>query len=199
MKEGREQDELLDSNYDGIQEYDNSLPRWWLILFYITIAIAPFYTWYYHFSTGQSYEQQLPGELAKLEEQRRVVAAAQSAAAGKVDLVALVQDSGAVAKGKEVYLGRCAACHGNLGEGLVGPNLVDAYWIHGGKIEDIKHTIEIGVLEKGMLAWKGVLSDEDINAVVAFVWSIRGTTPPNSKAPQGELVDSADGGAATGM
>ena len=80
-------------------------------------------------------------------------------------------------------------CHGPQGQGLIGPNLTDTSWIHGGKLSEIKNTIENGVLDKGMLAWKGVLSPDEINNVVAYVHSLKGTNPPNPKAAQGVVVD----------
>ena len=80
------------------------------------------------------------------------------------------------------------ACHAQQGQGLVGPNLTDDYWIHGGLISDLRTVILNGVPEKGMLSWRGILKDEEINAVTAYVWTLHGTNPPNPKKPEGELV-----------
>ena len=181
------QDELLNSNYDGIQEYDNDLPRWWLYLFYITIAFGIVYVGYYMFGPGQSQEQIVLAELA--EDAKRQAVAAPAPGVSVDALLALAADTSVVEKGRGVFSTRCAACHGAEGQGLIGPNLTDAYWIHGGRITDVLNVVENGVLDKGMLAWKGVLPSAEIQAVVAYLWTIRGTTPPNPKAPQGEQVN----------
>ncbi len=177
-------DELLNSNYDGIQEYDNDLPRWWVALFYITIAYAVVYVGYYHLGPGPNSEEGLASSLAAIES--RKVVAPKAVVADADALLALVSDQTRLASGKAVYTARCVACHGPDGQGLVGPNLTDEYWIHGGKISDIQKTVREGVLEKGMLAWKGVIPDAEIDDVTAFVYSIRGTNPANPKAPQGD-------------
>lgn len=181
---GKNRDELLNSNYDGIQEYDNDLPKWWLMLFYITIAFAIVYFGYYELGPGLGSEARLSQAMSEIDAQRAL-----NKPAGGPDsatLLALVSDSARVASGKAVYDAKCLACHGPQGQGLVGPNLTDEFWIHGGKIVDVQRTIREGVLDKGMLAWKGVLTDPEIDDVTAFVRSIRGTSPPNPKAPQGE-------------
>jgi len=181
------QDELLNSNYDGIQEYDNDLPRWWLYLFYITIAFGVVYVGYYMFGPGQSQEQIVIAQLA--EDAKLAAAAAPSEGPSADALIALASNADALKKGHEVFVARCVACHGPDGQGLIGPNLTDKYWIHGGKITDLVKVVENGVLDKGMLAWKGVLQPAELQSVVAYVWSIRGTTPANPKAPQGDLVE----------
>ncbi len=90
--------------------------------------------------------------------------------------------------GKAVYIQSCAVCHGQNGEGLIGPNMVDKYWIHGGTKEDIVKTINVGVPVKGMVPWKGVITDQQINDVSDFILSLQGTNPPNQKAAEGDLV-----------
>ncbi|MCI5065733.1 c-type cytochrome [bacterium] len=184
------EDKLLDSNYDGIQEYDNDLPSWWIWLFYITIASSVVYVGYYHFGPGNSIQENLAEEM---EAHEAIVAAQaqqeeQSGAEEPEDLLQLVNDTGRIESGKEIFIQKCAACHLQRGEGLVGPNLTDNYWIHGGTMEDIKRIIMEGVLEKGMLAWKDQLSTKEINDVTLFVWSIRGTNI-EGKAPEGELLE----------
>jgi cytochrome c oxidase cbb3-type subunit 3 len=86
-----------------------------------------------------------------------------------------------------VYLNSCAACHGQAGEGNVGPNLTDAYWLHGGGIKNVFKTVKYGVPEKGMIAWEKQLSPAQIAQVSSYILSMQGTNPPNAKAPQGEL------------
>jgi cytochrome c oxidase cbb3-type subunit 3 len=184
-------DKLLNSNYDGIQEYDNDLPRWWLNIFWITTIYALFYAGYVHLGYKTPEDQQLANEMKKIEELRLASAPPvntdNSGADDAVVLAKLVSDSNAITTGKNTYVAKCAACHGQNGEGLIGPNLTDDNWIHGGDLVSIKKIIQEGVLDKGMLAWKAMLPDSEINSLVAYIRSIRGTNPANAKEPQGEL------------
>ncbi len=185
----QEQDKLLNSNYDDIQEYDNDLPKWWLWLFYITVIFAVVYVIYYHGGFTQQTHEYLASQMAEIEQHKQAAETKMAAnEPGEPEMLAIAKDSSLLAKGKEIFIGKCAACHGQLGEGLVGPNLTDNNWIHGGKILDIKKVVREGVLEKGMVPWAGVISPEEINAAVAYVWSLHGTNPPNAKAPEGAVV-----------
>jgi cytochrome c oxidase cbb3-type subunit 3 len=78
-------------------------------------------------------------------------------------------------------------CHLAQGQGVVGPNLTDDYWIHGCSIKKIYATIYVGVPEKGMISWKDQLTPEQISQVSSYILTLRGTNPPNPKAPQGDL------------
>ena len=90
--------------------------------------------------------------------------------------------------GKNVYAQNCAACHRVDGGGQIGPNLTDDYWLHGAALEDIHKTVADGVLEKGMPPWSKVLKPAQLDAVVAYVATLKGTSPPNAKEPQGNRV-----------
>lgn len=180
-------DQLLESDYDGIQEYDNDLPGWWLAIFYISIAFAFVYSGYMHVVSGESAQESFAKQIAAERQQAAAQQAARPADSDE-ELLKLVADQASLDKGKAVFAVRCLVCHGPEGQGLVGPNLTDNYWIHGGKITNIKATVENGVPEKGMLAWKALLPAEEIKSVVAYVYSIRGTNPPNPKEPQGDLA-----------
>ena len=180
-----DKNELRSHNYDGIQEYDNDLPKWWLWLFWITIIFAVIYPFIYDFGPGEFASETVDKEVSQL-------ASKSSSAAGSAvteeGLLKLVSDPDTLNKGQVIYTTRCFACHAEKGAGLIGPNLTDDYWIHGGKITDIHKTVSEGVLDKGMLSWKGQLTPDQLNSVVAFVWSLHGTNPPNGKAPQGDFV-----------
>lgn len=176
----KKEDELLSHNYDGIQEYDNSLPRWWRWLFYITIVISGVYVTFFHFGPGKSQEQLLASEM-------QAVAKARLAASGEVteeELLAALKPAN-IELGKGVFQTRCLACHGAQGQGLVGPNLTDDFWIHGGKLVEIRKTIREGVPAKGMIAWKDSMTEAEVRAVVMYIRSIRGTNPPGAKAAEG--------------
>lgn len=176
-------DELLGSNYDGIQEYDNDLPRWWVGLFYLTIIGGVIYAGYVHLAG-------IPSDMQAVAAQMRALKSSQLAnnpgeePPTEEKLAALLNDPIKIGKGRELYVAKCAACHAQNGEGLVGPNLTDDSWVHGGTNIQIKRTIEQGVPAKGMLAWKGLMSEEDIISVLSYLGSIRNTNLPG-KAPEG--------------
>lgn len=185
----KEEDKLLSSSYDGIQEYDNDLPRWWVYLFYLTVIFGVGYWAYYDiFKLGRSSEQIITDEM----EQHKSLLAVASNQVEQVALASIVKNEETLKKGSEIFSSKCAACHGQNGEGLIGPNLTDEYWIQGGSLDEIKHVILKGVLDKGMLPWEGQLSNDEINSVTAYVWSLYGSNPPNAKQAQGDKVERHD-------
>jgi cytochrome c oxidase cbb3-type subunit 3 len=174
-------DKLLDHNYDDIQEYDNPLPRWWVQLFMLTVAWSIFYVPYYASGAGQSPEAAYEEDMAEWNKLHPPVVLATAE-----EMASIVTDPAKVAQGKEIFATRCAACHAADGGGLVGPNLTDAYWIHGGKPVAIAKTIYDGVPEKGMIPWKTQMSVDEIYAVTAYLHTgLKGTTPATAKAPEG--------------
>ena len=185
QQEYTEQDHLLDHNYDGIQEYDNPLPRWWLALFWATIIFTPLYILYFHFGGGmleiERYDQEMIAFYDKQAEQ--LLALGEITEQTLVDLTA---DPSMMNGGKKIYQAKCATCHGMFGEGGIGPNLTDEYWIHGGQFMDVYKTVREGVPAKGMLAWERQLRPAELMAVSSFVGTMLGTDPPNPKAPQGD-------------
>lgn len=191
-KKNNEQDTLLESNYDGIQEYDNDLPRWWLNIFWLTTFYAIFYAVYVHGGFRGTDEEILTTELtrnAAVKQAQEAQAAKNRPVVTEETLLELVSSSSHLKMGKEVYDKNCAACHMADGGGSIGPNLTDEYWIHGPTLMDHRNVVLKGVLEKGMVPWEGVLSDEEVNAVVVYIRSFLGTTPANPKDPQGEKAE----------
>lgn len=180
----READILLDHNYDGIQELDNDLPPWWKYGFYISVLLGFFYLLHFHvLGTGDlqlaEYEKQMQQGKEQVDAYRRL-----SATNVDENDVKLADASG-ISEGRQIFAQNCAACHGDAGEGNVGPNLTDDYWIHGGTLNEMFHSVKYGWPEKGMRAWSTDLSPVQIQQVVSFIHSINGTNPPNAKAPQG--------------
>jgi cytochrome c oxidase cbb3-type subunit 3 len=183
----KEKDILFDHEFDGIRELDNSLPPWWVAMFYITIAFGVVYYTYYHFlGYGPNQAEQYEMEMEKAEEEIAAYLASQANLVDETN-VEMVADEGEIALGNTLYQTKCAACHGALGEGGVGPNLTDPYWIHGGSIKDVFKTIKYGVPEKGMISWKNELRPPEMAKVASFIMTLQGTNPPNAKEPQGEL------------
>ena len=181
----KEADHLLDHDYDGIQELDNSLPPWWKYGFYVTIVFSVFYILRYHvWKTGPDPEQEYKTEMAvaakQIEEYRKK--------AGEMvdEKTVTLADTKGIEEGGKLFQTTCMACHGGKGEGGVGPNLTDKFWIHGGSITDVFKTIKYGVPEKGMQAWEKTYSPSQIKNIASYIKSIAGTNPPNGKGPQGD-------------
>ncbi|MCS6972863.1 MAG: c-type cytochrome [Cyclobacteriaceae bacterium] len=184
----KESELLLDHNYDGIRELDNHLPPWWKWLLYGSVVWGAAYLIVYHVTdTFPLMDDEYKMEVAKAAEQKAKLAAAQPAEVIDENALVYQPDEAILASGKKIYAINCASCHMPEGQGSIGPNLTDDYWIHGGSIKDIYLTIKNGVPEKGMISWAPVLSPAQMRDVAFYIKSIRGTNPPNPKAPQGEL------------
>ncbi len=182
---------LLDHNYDGIQELDHVLPRWWLWTLYGTIVFAIGYCGYYLTGIGPNPQQELSVALKEIEALSPAPSSGGGSASSEGELLAASKDASRVKHGAEVYAGKCLACHGDKGQGIVGPNLTDDFWIHGkGTLSDMANLIAIGVPEKGMPPWGTLLTTDELKDVVAFVHSLHGSNPPGAKAPQGEKQES---------
>lgn len=173
-------------SYDGIRELDNVLPPWFTWSFIGTIIFGLVYLWRFHASANpapdqyQEYEHSVAQAKIKLD-------AYLASKGDAVDETNVVMLGGAdIDAGKKLYTASCVACHGANGEGGVGPNLTDDFWLHGGTIGDVFKTIKLGVVEKGMQSWKDVFSATQIAQLSSYIKSIHGTNPPNAKAPQGD-------------
>lgn len=178
-------DELLDHEADGIREFDNALPRWWLYGFYFTIVFGVLYFANYHL---------LPTPLIGTRGLTAEYAAEVEAAAahthkhgqpGAAPVVAL-SDHESVEKGRAIFEGStnvCFSCHRQDLGGLVGPNLTDDNWLHGCTVADLVGNVKSGFPLKGMLPFGTGqhLTDEQVLQVVSYVVSKRGSQPQNPK------------------
>ncbi|GAB4092826.1 cytochrome c family protein [Flaviaesturariibacter terrae] len=186
----QEEDRILDHEYDGIRELDNALPPWWKWGFYISVVLSFVYLWHYQFGDGPNPEQEYTAEMKQASAD---IEAYRLAAKDKVDEKSVTMaDAAGVEAGKAIFQKNCFMCHGAAGEGGVGPNLTDDYWLHGGTINDVFHTIKYGYPDKGMQSWEKMFSPVQIRELASFVKSLHGSKPANAKAPQGDLfVDNA--------
>lgn len=195
----REEDVMLEHEYDGIRELDNSLPPWWKYGFYITIFVSIGYLLYFHvLGIGkdpiQEYQYEMDmaaAQLLKFQENDP----------GKIDEKNLVMaDAAGIANGSKIYNTACWPCHGKALEGGAGPNLTDDYWIHKGSLTDIYLSIKHGYPDKGMQAWEKNYSPKEILQMASYIKSMHGTNPPGAKEPQGELyVEEVAGAASTAV
>ncbi|WP_439581380.1 cbb3-type cytochrome c oxidase N-terminal domain-containing protein [Dyadobacter bucti] len=178
-------------DYDGIQELDNRMPPWLQSLFLATIVIAVFYSVYYFSGFGDLQIAELDKEIAQAEIDKKAYIEKVGASMDENNVTRL-EDEASVAQGKAIFQEKCTACHGPDGGGSVGPNLTDAYWLHGGGIKDLFKVIKYGVPEKGMISWEKQLSPTDIQKIASYVMTLKGTKPANPKEPQGELAGEAE-------
>lgn len=187
-------DEIIEhgQDYDGIKEYDNPLPRWFLIMFYVSIVFSCLYMGYY---TAKSVAiSRVTGEgLALAWSGARLAAETREAEASRAAFVAPTGDAlvqylrmpANISRGEALFKASCVACHGEQGQGLIGPNLLDRYWIHGGSPEQILYSIATGWPAAGMPGWELSLGTEQVHWLTAYVMSIQGRNAPNAKEPQG--------------
>lgn len=184
-----EKELIMEHEFDGIAELDNPIPAWFMVLFYATIIFAVGYLFTYHvMDWGKNQEQEYAAELQKAEDDR--IALLQKPGGGtanKINENNVVQtnDKAVLQAGATLFKNVCTPCHGEHGEGSVGPNLTDDYWLHGGTIKDVFKTIKYGVPEKGMIAWEKQMNAKQISDIANYVLSLKGTNPPGAKAPQG--------------
>lgn len=182
----KEADILLDHDYDGIKELDNSLPPWWKYGFYITIIVAFIYLLNFHvLGIGLNPEQEYKAEMEKARIEKEMYEASNK---DRIDEnnVPMANAAGIIA-GQRLYEANCVACHLKDGGGIVGPNLTDDYWIHKGSLNDIYNTIKVGYPDKGMQPWGNMFSPKEMSFISSFIKSLKNTKPATAKEAQGEL------------
>jgi cytochrome c oxidase cbb3-type subunit III len=184
-----ERDQLLDHEYDGIKEYDNPLPRWWVWMFAGSCVFAVGYFFHYHVSgNGTSVAAAYEADVAEAREQAAKSTLAQPVS--EESLGKLMADTGLMKDAQAAFTLRCSPCHGDKAQGLIGPNLTDNAWIHGqGSLTDVYNVVDQGVLSKGMPAWGKQLSPIEVRKLAAYVGTQRGKAVAGGKAPEGAVVD----------
>lgn len=181
----------LDHDFDGIKELNNPIPFWFNLLFYTTIAVAFVYMMVFHvFEVGSLQGKEYETEMANAEISKQEYI---KKAGNLIDenSVVLLTDKAKIHEGAEIFTTKCVVCHGEKGEGKVGPNLTDEYWLHGGDVKSIFKTIKYGVPSKGMVAWQNSMNGAQMQELASFILSLQGTNPPGAKEPQGEKAAAA--------
>lgn len=195
--------------WDGIQEWDNPMPRWWLWTFYATIVWGVGYTIAYpawplvNSATagllGYSTRAAVAEDIAAVEQARsgmmeRLANADLTQLPSDPQLLAFAQDAGAA-----VFRANCATCHGAGANGVQAggfPSLLDDDWLWGGTITDIAHTVQHGIRNEAspdarwseMPAFGDMLEDGDIDAVVHHVLAVSGQEHDADLAAAGATV-----------
>jgi cytochrome c oxidase cbb3-type subunit 3 len=187
----QEKDIMFEHDFDGITELDNKVPPWFSILFYGTIVFAVIYMLVFHvFKISPLMIDEYVEEIRAAEIQKQEFI--KSGAFVNEETVTLLTEPASLQNGKTIYITNCVPCHGTGGEGTVGPNLTDDYWIHGGGIKNIFKTVKYGLPAKGMISWQTLLNPKQMQEVSSYITTLHGTNPPNGKPPEGNLYESSD-------
>ena len=178
---GQAKDTLLEGHdADGILEFDNDMPLWWLVGFIFTIVFAFGYVVQYHMADGPSSAKEYDQEVAAFNKSK------EPAGSEKEVVLNPLTDAASLDAGKTIFNGAtntCFTCHRNDLGGIVGPNLTDEFWIHGGDLKSIVKSIKTGYPDKGMQPFgtNARLSDRQVLQVASFILSMKGSNPANPK------------------
>mgnify|MGYP000608867007 CR=1 FL=1 len=181
---------LLDHNYDGIQELDYPLPRWWLVTFWGAILFSIPYFIYFVFMNGPSLNDSYNMDVKEIKKLQHNYF--KELAIFKPEVYASIsQTPEMVDFGEKLFVQNCTPCHGPNAEGYIGPNLTDGYWMYSeGTPETVYPFVLMGAPAAGMPAWADKLSEDEVYAVISYVMTIQGREQVNPKIPQGEFFPS---------
>jgi len=175
---------------DGIREYDNPMPAWLMAIWWGALIFSAVYIAFYALSFGEgSMEAEYRGEA-----QQAITAVDAYFAEHPLvppspsELLSGARDPAVLETGRARFARPCASCHGEQAQGLIGPNLTDDRWIHGGTVEQIFQSVAKGWPAKGMPPWGRALKPEELSALVSYVRSLQGSGPPNARPPEGDPV-----------
>jgi len=184
---GQYEDKVFDHDFDGIQEYDNPMPSWWLAIFGVSIIWAVFYFAWYQLGPGESPTQRLDREVLA-QRTAEAVAALQAGEPSDDAMAALARHPVYAREGAALFESHCATCHGINGEGLIGPNLTDDAWLHGGSAADIYAVVKDGLFDQGCPASSWTMRPDEMFKVTAFVTTLRGLNIPGGRAAEGRVL-----------
>lgn len=173
---------MMDHDYDGIRELDNDLPPWWVWSFYASIIFAVVYLLHFHvFKTGDLQHEEYTKSIELAEKEIDAYLAANAMNVDENTVVAL-ESSSDIQAGKGIFKQYCVSCHKENGEGDIGPNLTDDFWIYGNEVKDLFKVVKYGA-KNGMKSWKEELNPQQMQQVVSFILTLEYR---DGKEPQGE-------------
>ena len=172
---------------DGIKEYDNPMPGWLMAIWWGSILFAAAYLIFYALAFGEgSMEAEYRAETDRALAAIQVYLDANPLVPSPEELLAGARDPVVLELGASRYARFCASCHGAEGQGLIGPNLTDDHWLHGGSIGEVFLSVAKGWPAKGMPPWGRAMPPAELTAVVSYVRSLQGTHPAGGRAPEGQ-------------
>jgi cytochrome c oxidase cbb3-type subunit 3 len=183
----RKRDELLDHDVDGIREFDNDLPRWWLYGFYLTILLSALYLVNFHVLPEPLVGAATIAEEHDADVRRAKEEQARRGRRSESPIVAALTDAASLDEGRTIFESAsnvCSSCHRPDLGGLIGPNLTDEAWIYGCGIAEVMAAIRNGAPVRGMLPYGtgSTLTDTQLLQVSSYVLSKRGSSPASPKA-----------------
>lgn len=180
--------QILDHQYDGIQEYDNPLPGWWSATFVITIIFSAGYLYWYHLGgPGKSIHEVYAADEKDYEQKRMEREAQDLSSISEATIASAAANAEMQKRGQEIFVGTCATCHKPDGSGLIGPNLTDNNQKNGSTRMDIYAVVRNGVPNTAMVPWGAQMKPADILAVASYVTTLRNKPLPG-KEPEGAPV-----------
>lgn len=182
--EPKPHNELTGHNYDGIEEYDNPTPGWWHMVFIGSIAFSLLYVLVYHVSGFvPSIEERHASAEARALDAR--FAELNTIPMGEEKILKIMAQPAWLDQGASIYTSTCALCHGQRGEGLVGPNMTDEFYKNATDLASIADVIANGAANGAMPAQKNALNENEIALVTAYMASIRGKNLPSVRPAEG--------------
>lgn len=175
---------------DGIKEYDNPMPGWLMAIWWGSLLFAAAYLMFYalRFGEGSMEAEHRAQTQTALTSVQAYFDANPLVPPSPAQLLAGASNAAITDQGAERFTRSCASCHGDRAQGLIGPNLTDDRWLHGGAVEQIFQTVAKGWPSKGMPPWGRTLNPDELAALVSYLRSIQGTTPANPRPPEGDVV-----------
>lgn len=188
----KETERTTGHSFDGIEEYDNPLPKWWYYLFVGSCVFSLGYLALYPglgnfqgllgWSSQGQWESEMQQADARYSELYERYAG--------IDIPELAKNDDAMKMGQRLFSNNCAVCHGSAGRGSIGfPNLTDDAWLYGGEPDDILRTLHDG--RNGNMPAYGTASSmttREVDQVVNFVLSLTDRAEDEKAAEQGEAV-----------
>lgn len=180
-------DNLLDHEYDGIQEFDNPTPGWWHLIFLVSFVFSLAYLAFWHGSplAWSIEEAHASAELRALKKQFGELG---DLTADEETVRRMMGEARWMAVGQSVFRANCVSCHGASGEGLVGPNLTDDHWKNVARLGDILRVVSDGAANGAMPSWKNRLHPNEVILVSAYVAAMRSSPVSGPRGQEGDAI-----------
>ncbi len=175
---------------DGIKEYDNPMPGWLMAIWWGSLIFSAAYLMFYALSFGEgSMDAEYRAQTTQATTDVQAYFDANPLVPPRpADLLSGAKNQAVLDLGASRFERTCAPCHGPNAQGLIGPNLTDDRWIHGGTVEQVFQSVAKGWPAKGMPPWGRAIRPDELAALVSYIRSLQGSNPPNPRAHEGDVV-----------
>lgn len=182
------QPDLLDHEYDGIREYDNPVPGWWHVFFWLTVVFSLLYFVFYHTASPFATTIEADWKSRQTEEYAKIFGELGELKADEPTLLMLMGDIRMMAVAEGMFVGNCAQCHAKDGGGINGVNLTDDAYKNVTTLTGFYTVISKGANAGAMPAWEHRMTENERVLLAAYAAHLRGTTPANPKGPEGTVL-----------